>query len=97
MKSQRLIKKTEKAVLTAYLQDADFTEPPHGFDLKSENSVKAVRLIKWKTHNVINKTFVFKAHVSGYNYVAIACYIKNKELDKLELSSIDALYRNGKW
>jgi len=97
MKSNRLIKKAEKEILTRYMEDADFSESPQGFDIKGEKSVNAVRLIKWKNRNVINKTFVFKAHTSGYNYVAIGCYVKNRETGALELSSLDGLYRNGKW
>lgn len=97
MKSSRLIKKAEKEILTAYLEEADFSEPPHGFEIKVEKSVKSVRLIHWKTCDVIHKTFLFKALSSGYNYIAIVCYKNNGKADKLELSSIDALYRNGKW
>lgn len=97
MKSNRLIKKAEKDILSDYLQAADFSEPPPGFDIKGQKSVKAVRLIHWKTCNVVHKTFVFKAHVTGYNYIAIGCYLKNEETGAISLSSIDALYRNGKW
>lgn len=97
MKSNRLVKKVEKDILAQYMQDADFSEPPQGFDIKGQKSAHAVRLIKWRSMNVIHKTFIFKAHVTGYNYIAIGCYVKNKETGELELNSLDALYRNGKW
>lgn len=97
MKSSRLIKKAEKEILTAYLEAADFSEPPHGFDIRTQKSIRSVRLINWRTCDTINRTFLFKARSSGYNYIAIACYAENEDTGKPELKFIDALYRNGKW